>query len=89
MVFNMEIKFSARFIKLTFDIEEEFSGRSLKMAGEPLDNGFDADTNSMIWLEPFDTEEIDESTKNRIKQLIIDRNKTHSFKVLFIGDDYV
>ena len=83
----MEIKFSPKFIKLTFGTDEEFSGRSLKMAGEPLNNGFDADVSTMVWLAPFDSEVIDEKTKDSIKQMIIDRNITHNFKILFMGGD--
>jgi len=86
----MEVMFSARFIKITFGVNEEYSGRILRMAGEPLNSGFDADVNSMVWLSPSDLEAVDEKTKNHIKQLIKDRNNTHSFKILFMdGDSYV
>ena len=83
----MKIMFSSRFVKLTFEAGEEFSGRSLRMAGEPLSNGFDADENSMAWLPPYEHEKIDEKTKKVIKQLINNRNKTNSFTVLFMGND--
>ena len=85
----MKIKFSSRFIKIAFEVNEEFSGRSLRMDGEPLNNGFDADENSMTWLPPYEHEKIDEKTKKSIKQLINDRNKTNSFTVLFMGDSHV
>jgi hypothetical protein len=83
----MEIKFSSDIIKITFGVDEEFSGRSLMMEGEPLDNGFDADAGSMVWLSPFDSEIVDEETKNQIKQMINFRNITSNFKILFMGGD--
>ena len=82
----MEIKFSSRFIKIIFGNDEEFPNRSLLMAGEPLDNGFEADANSMKWVAPFDIEEIDENIKKRIKELINSRNDTHGFKILFTDE---
>ena len=82
----MKIKFSSSCIKITFEEGEAFSNRLLLMNGEALENGFDADASTMKWLPPFDSEAIDEKTKNRIKQLITIRNETHSFKVLFMGE---
>ena len=82
----MEIKFSSKFIKITFENNEPFSGRSVRMKGEPLTNGFDAATHTAEWLKdhtgsPINTEDL-EIIKNAIRK----NNDVDSFKVLFMGE---
>lgn len=81
----MEIKFSSKFIKITFDNNEPFSGRSVRMKGEPLTNGFDAALHTAEWLENHICYPIKVEDLNIIKNAIKANNDTDTFKVLFMG----
>jgi len=82
----MEILFSSSKIKITFGTGSEFAGRSLRMSGEALHNGFDADADSMTWLTPYDCEVVNDTTKARIVELIAVRNLSRDFQIKFMGE---
>ncbi len=82
----MQIKFSSKFIKLTFNDSEPFSGRSVRMKGEPLDNGFDAALHTAEWLENHIGSPICNEDLETIKSAITKNNDTDSFKILFMGE---
>jgi len=81
----MKILCSSNKIKITFAEDSEFSGRSLRMNGEALNNGFDADADSMTWLAPYDSEVIDNSKMAKIIELITVWNSTKDFQILFMN----
>ena len=82
----MQIKFSSKFIKITFDNNEPFSGRSVRMKGEPLSNGFDAALYTAEWIENHVVSSIDSGDLEIIKSAIRKNNNIDSFKVLFMGE---
>ena len=82
----MQIKFSSKLIKITFDNEEPFSGRSVRMKGEPLANGFDAALHSAEWIENHLTSPISPADLTIIKNAIIKNNDIDAFKISFMGE---
>lgn len=82
----MQIKFSSKFIKITFENNEPFSGRSVRMKGEPLVNGFDAALYTAEWLENHIGTPVNSLDLETIKNAINKNNDTDPFKVLFMGE---
>ena len=82
----MQIKFSSKFIKITFENNEPFAGRSARMKGEPLADGFDAALHTAEWLENHIGTPINSADLEIIKNAILKNNKTDAFKVLFMGE---
>ena len=82
----MEMKFSAKFMKITFEPGEMFDGLSVRMKGEPLSNGFDASLDSMEWIENHQTHPADNYVKQKIRELIEVDNLNHPFKVVFMEE---
>ena len=82
----MQIKFSSKLIKITFEINEPFSGRSVRMKGEPLSNGFDAALNTAEWLENHIGIPVSSTELSTIKKAIEQNNKVDAFKILFMGE---
>jgi hypothetical protein len=81
----MKILCSSSQIKLIFGKDSEFAGRSLRMKGEALNNGFDADADSMTWLSPIGSEAVDDKTKAKISELIAAWNSGRDFQIMFMG----
>ena len=82
----MQIKFSSKFIKITFENNEPFSGRSVRMKGEPLADGFDAALHTAEWLENHIGFPVNSVDLEIIQNAIIKNNDTDVFKVLFMGE---
>jgi len=82
----MIINFSAKFIKITFEKNEPFPGKSIRMKGESLSNGFDASLVSAEWLENHIGSPVSSNDLHLIKEIIEENNKTSSFQVLFMGE---
>ncbi len=80
----MKMKFSARFMMITFEPGELFADLSVRMRGEPLVNGFDAALSSMEWIENHETFPVDDFVKKKIKNLIEAQNSIQAFKVSFM-----
>lgn len=85
----MDMKFSARYVLITFERGELFEGLSVRMGGEPLANAYDASLSSMEWIENHKTYPVDDFIKQKIKELIEIDNAKHSYKVLFMEDENV
>lgn len=82
----MQIKFSSKFIKITFENNEPFCGKSIRMKGEPLTNGFDAALYTAEWLENHIGSPVAPEDLDYIKDVIQKSNNAGSFKVLFMGE---
>ena len=82
----MEVKFSSSKIKLTFAQGEHFEGRSVRMSGEALYDGFDAALSTMEWVENGVGYSVTEEEKKLICKAIEERNKYYSFKVRYMEE---
>lgn len=82
----MQIKFSSKFIKITFENSEPYSGKSIRMKGEPLSNGFDAALHTIEWLCNHVGYPVDPNDLDTIKIAIKKNNEIDSFKILFMGE---
>ena len=82
----MQIKFSSKFIKITFEDNEPFCGKSIRIKGEPLVNGFDAALYTAEWLENHIGSPVKAEDLGSIKGAIQKNNDAGSFKVLFMGE---
>lgn len=82
----MDIKFSARFIKITFENGEPFSGKSVRMRGEPLVNGYDAALSTAEWLKNHIGYPVENSELSLIKKAIEINNAKDSFQIVFMGE---
>ena len=82
----MQIKFSSKFIKITFEDNEPYSGKSIRMKGEPLTNGFDAAFHTAEWLDNHVGYPITPDDLVVIKMIIKKNNETDTFKILFMGE---
>lgn len=82
----MQIKFSSKYIVITFENNERFSGKSVRMKGEPLVNGFDADLHTAEWLENHIGSPLTCDDLITLKTLVKQNNKTDSFAVSFMGE---
>ena len=82
----MDIKFSARYVLITFEKGELFEGLSIRMGGEPLTDAYDASLSTMEWIEDHKTFPVDDFVKQKVKELIEKDNVKHSYKVIFMED---
>lgn len=82
----MKIKFSSKYIKLEFEFGEPFSGQVIRMKGEPLTNGFDADLASAEWLGDRAGESINPRDLLIVKQAIELNNSKDTFRIVFMGE---
>ena len=82
----MQIKFSSGMIKITFEANEPFYGKSLRMKGEALTNGFDAALSTAEWLENHIGFPVNHEDLESIKIVIKKNNDVNPFKILFMGE---
>ena len=82
----MQIKFSSKLIKITFEDNEPYSGRSIRMKGEPLANGFHAALHTAEWLVDHVGYPVTPYDLHTIKRAIVKNNETDPFKISFMGN---
>lgn len=82
----MDIKFSSGLIKITFEANEPFPGKSIRMKGEALSNGFDAAPETCEWLKDHVGYPVSKADLLIIRKAIEDNNAKKSFQVLFMGE---
>ena len=77
----MKIKFASDILKITFEENEPFGGRSLVISGEVINHGFSAIVSTMNWLSPGKREPLSANEKALVSKLIQDYNKGSKFFV--------
>ena len=82
----MDIKFSSSLIKITFESDEPFCGKSIRMKGEALLDGFDAALDTCEWLKDHVGYPVSCDELSIIRKAIEDNNAKDSFKILFMGE---
>ena len=82
----MVMKFSAKFMLITFEKGELFEGLSIRMRGEPLSDAYHAAASTMEWLENHKTFPVDDYVKQKVCELIESDNLKHDYKVLFMEE---
>ena len=82
----MDIRFSSGLIKITFENNEPFPGKSIRMKGEALTNGFDASLETCEWMKDHVGYPVNKDDLLKIRKAIDDNNAKKSFQVLFMGE---
>ena len=82
----MDMKFSAKFMLITFEKGELFEGLSIRMRGEPLAEAYNAAVSTMEWIENHKTFPVDNYAKQKVCELIAADNIKHDYKVLFMEE---
>lgn len=82
----MNMKFSSKYILVSFDEGEIFAGLSVRMGGEPLTNAYLASLSTMEWIENHKTYPTDEFVRRKVFELIERDNAQQTYKVLFMEE---
>ncbi|MBQ4099931.1 MAG: hypothetical protein IJC83_00105 [Oscillospiraceae bacterium] len=82
----MKIRFYSDLIKISFTNNESYCGKTVRMLGEALDDGFDAALSTAEWELENKRVALSDLERDVVRKTIEDCNCNSDFKILFMDE---